>query len=108
MKIKAVTDEYIEFTNGNKITYYHQHDCCEDNYADFTQIEESAFSEAFKEPLVFEIVEDKGFRFGNYNYVSNMYFIPCYSIQNGYYSADLDIHYSGDCVFRTTCEERFG
>lgn len=59
MKIKAVTDEYIEFTNGNRITYSHLHDCC-------------------------------------------------YSIQNGYYSTDLEIRYSGDCVFRTICEERFG
>lgn len=107
MKIKAVTDEYIEFTNGNKITYSHLHDCCEDNYADFRQIEESAFDYEFTEPLVFEMAKDQGFRFGNYKYVSNMYFIPCYSYQNGYYSTDLEIHYSGDCVLRTTCEEWF-
>ena len=104
MKIKAVTDEYIEFTNGNKITYDHDPDCCEENYADFSQIEESAFNQEFVQPLVFEMVEDKGFRFGN----PRMYFIPCYSDQNGYYSTNLDIYYSGVCVFRTTCEERFG
>lgn len=108
MKIKAVTDEYIEFTNGNRITYSHLYDCCETNYADFKQIEESAFNQEFIEPLVFEMAEGQGFRFGNYKYITTMYFIPCYSIQNGYYSTDLEIRYSGDCVFRTICEERFG
>lgn len=35
MKIKNITHEYIEFTNDKKLTYHHDQDCCEYNYADF-------------------------------------------------------------------------
>ena len=42
MKIKKVTEEVIVFDNGTVITYDHCQDCCEDNYADFKQIEPEA------------------------------------------------------------------
>lgn len=35
-----------------------------------------------------------------------MFFIPCYSDQNGYYSSDIDIFYDGRHVFNVDCEER--
>lgn len=39
MKIENVTSSSIEFDNGSKITFYHEADCCERNYADFEQLE---------------------------------------------------------------------
>lgn len=35
MKIKKVTEDFIEFDNGSKITFDHIQECCENNYADF-------------------------------------------------------------------------
>ena len=95
MKIKRITNEYILFDNGSKITFDHEQDCCEYNYADFTQLEDTGVEqEEFKEPLIFESLNE-GFRFGN---KGKMYYVPCYSSQNGYYSYDVDIYYNGKHV----------
>lgn len=91
MKISKVTDEAIIFDNGNTITFNHCQDCCEYNYADFSQIEEMALDYEFDENLIFEAVENAGFRFGD---KGMMFFIPCYSEQNGYYSCDIQIYYN--------------
>lgn len=91
MKIKEITYEKILFDNGETITYDHAQECCETNYADFEQLDDIAKTTNFSTPLVFEKVEEVGFRFGN---KENMFFIPCYSSQNGYYTADLDIYYN--------------
>lgn len=96
MKIKAVDVEYIMFDNGTNITFDHCADCCEYNYADFMQIEDEALSFDFEEPLDFEVVELSGFRFGNKG--RRMFFIPCYSDQNGYYSSDVQIYCNGNLV----------
>lgn len=91
MKIKEVNDEFIVFEDGSYITYDHEQDCCECNYADFRQLEETALETEFDvENMVFEVVEDSGFRFGN---EGKMFFVPCYSDQNGYYSSDVDIYF---------------
>ena len=103
MKIKAITEEFIEFDNGKTITYDHEHDCCEWNHADFEQLDSIGREYDFKEPLLFEAIQDCGFRFGNEN---AMFFIPCYSDQNGYYTAEIDIYYDGKRVLHFDCEER--
>ena len=90
MRILNVTEYSIEFDNGKEITFEHYPDCCEINYADFEQLDSLARDVDFSEPLVFESC-DYGFRFGNPPI--NMFFVPCYSIQNGYYSSLLDILY---------------
>jgi len=101
MKIKVITDEYIEFDNGSKITFDHEQDCCEYNYADFSQLEDTGIEqENFTEPLQFEVTET-GFRFGN---PGKMYYVPCYSSQNGYYTTEVDIYYNGECVCNTSGE----
>jgi hypothetical protein len=105
MKIKKVTDEVILFDNGNTITFDHEQDCCENNYADFEQIEPQAMNTEFEEPLTFEAIENAGFRFGNLP--GKMFFIPCYSSQNGYYSTDIRIEYNGETVLAFDCEEAF-
>ena len=103
MKIKKVTEEVILFDNGTVITYDHCQDCCEDNYADFKQIESEALDYDFETELKFEAVKEAGFRFGDSR---RMFFIPCYSEQNGYYSSDIDIYYKGEEVLSFEAEMR--
>jgi hypothetical protein len=99
MKIKEVTSEYIKFDNGNEITFGHCQNCCEWNYADFKQVDDIARATDFDPNLKFEVVENSGFRFGN---EGKMFFVPCYSEQNGYYSNDVEIYYNNRkrlCIF---------
>jgi len=104
MKIKKINfeygefncDDYIEFEDGSKITYYHEQDCCEVNYADFRQLDDIALSADFDmDKLAFEPLEH-GFRFGNKP--NKMFFVPCYSEQNGYYSDQVGIYFNGNKV----------
>ena len=101
MKIKIVNDDYIIFDNGNLLTYAHLQDCCENNYALFSAIDDIARETEFNEYLIFESVNGSGFRFGNKN---KMVFVPCYSVQNGYYSDTIDIVYNNEVVEMVNCE----
>ena len=112
MKIeKKITYECILFDNGNVITFDHDQDCCEHNYADFSQLEDTvAMDTEFDENLMFEAFGEKGFRFGN---PGKMFFVPCYSKQNVYYSTDIEIYYGNSKqtkedtrVLYMYCEER--
>lgn len=67
MKIKEVNVEHILFDNGMNITFDHDQDCCEYNFADFEQVDDIAKSMGFDENVIFEAVEGSGFRFGNLN-----------------------------------------
>ena len=100
MRIVKITEYSIEFDNGKHISFDHDQECCEINYADFEQFDSLARDVDFIEPLDVDFIEpltfescDYGFRFGNPPI--NMFFVPCYSIQNGYYSSELDIWYDG-------------
>ena len=103
MRISKVDEYSIRFDNGNFICFFHERDCCENNYADFSQLEDLAFETDFEENLVFERVNGSGFRFGS---GGKMFFVPCYSDQNGYYSDDIHIIYNGEKSFCLDCEER--
>ena len=85
----------IEFSNGKQITQNHTQDCCEHVYADFEAIDDLAYDYEFTEPLLFEEVEGYGFRFGN---EGKMVSVPCYDVQNGYYSSVLRILYDYETV----------
>lgn len=101
-KIKMVTEDGIFFEDESKITYDHCSDCCEWNYADFGQLDDLAMQTDFDtDNLMFESVEEAGFRFGNEN---NMFFVPCYSEQNGYYSSDIQIYLNDNEVLSFECE----
>ena len=89
MKIVNV-DDVITFDNGNYIRYYHYQDCCEYNYPDFEALDDIALNYDYDENLIFEPVTDYGFCFGDSR---QMFFVPCYSLQNGYYSSDVSIFY---------------
>lgn len=103
MKIQRVTDEAIIFDNGNTITFDHEQDCCEYNYADFSILNENVvnYNYDFKENLKFRAVEGMGFKFGS---DGRWIFIPCYSEQNGYYTEEIDIYYNGKWVLNFNAE----
>lgn len=103
MKILIINNGEVIFDNGSSITFDHKRDCCENNYADFEQIEDFAREYEFDQDLRFEKVDNYGFRFGDRGM---MFFVPCYSEQNGYYASDLDIIYKGKVVFNLDCERK--
>ena len=106
MKIVKVNDEAIIFDNGNEITFEHCTDCCEWNYADCEQLDDLARVYDFNtKHLFFEAVEEQGFRFGDNPW--RMFFVPCYSSQNGYYSSDIDIYLNGEQKLNFYCKEDF-
>lgn len=105
MKILKVTSDGILFDNGNKIGFDYILEYSENNYADFVQLEESAFNYEFDENLIFEHIKGAGFRFGNKD--KYMFFIPCYPEQHGGYSDKVDIYYNGEKVLNVTAEEIF-
>lgn len=100
MKISEVTSEHILFDNGNTITFYHEPDCCEHNYADFEQLDDEALSFDYPESLMFEST-DSGFMFGS---DMRRFFVPCYSMQNGYYTNALDIYYNDKRIMTLNCD----
>lgn len=105
MKIVNITNDAIIFDNGTTITYEHEQDCCEDNFADFLQLDDIARSYNFDTDLQFEAIDGAGFRFGDRR---AMFFVPCYSDQNGYYSSNIEIYVTGyrRKVLSFECEER--
>lgn len=104
MKIVGVINDTLKFDNNSNITYTHTQDCCENNWADFSQLEDMAFEVEFDENLIFEEVKGSGFRFGS-GY--NMFFVPCYSDQNGYYTSEIEIWYNGECKLVFDAESRY-
>lgn len=103
MKIISVTQDYILFSGNNVITFSHEQDCCEWNYADFEQLDDIARATNFDTNLDFEACEGQGFLFGNSP--DKMFFVPCYSAQNGYYSDEITIQYNGDEVLSFNAKE---
>ena len=92
MKIWKVTDEAIIFDNDMEITFDHDQDCCEYNYADFSILTPNTvhYDYDFSENLDFKYIDELGFKFGS---DGHWIFIPCYSEQNGYYTTQIDIYY---------------
>ena len=101
MKIVKVDDECIMFEYGSTISFDHEQNWCEYNYAWFQALDDIALQTDFNlEEIKFELVQDFGFRFGNVP--NKMFFVPCYSHNNGYYSTDLSIFFNGKCVLEIT------
>lgn len=102
MRIVSITEEKILFDNGNTITYDHAQDCCEHNYADFEQLDDIARTTDFDPNLVFFHQNEAGFLFGNLP--NKMFFVPCYSCQNGYYTTNLEVYYNNNVVLSMDCQ----
>lgn len=96
-KIARVSNDCIEFTNDKRLRSEHSQDCCEYNYADFTDIDDTVLDYKLEEPLTFEAVEDYGFRFGNEGKMIN---VPCYSEQDGYYDSTVTVTYNDVVMLR--------
>lgn len=93
MWIESFDDDHVTFTDGSYITYVHLQDCCEHNWADFSVLDVFYNGEEFYDYYITP-VDGAGF---NLHLVLDLYgrhhtiFVPCYSVQNGYYSDNLDI-----------------
>lgn len=110
MKITKWDDDRITFDDGSYISYDHNQDCCEYNYADFSVLDVMLGRDKdYTEFDSFEInaVDYGGFlikllRSATNSSVSRPHifypyrniFIPCYSEQNGYYTTNITIIYS--------------
>jgi hypothetical protein len=95
-KIRKITEDQILFDDGSKIWFDHCQDCCEHNYADFEQLDDLARAHNFNtSKMLFEKSGDHGFIFGDNR---RTFFVPCYSVQNGYYTTAVDIYFNGKCV----------
>lgn len=101
MRIVSIDENFIKFDNGNYLTHIHSQECCEEVYADFLYIKgynaiesnKTVFDLEFDENILdyIEKVEDEGFKISDKK--GNKIFVPCYNIQNGYYSDELFIEY---------------
>jgi len=96
-----IEEEYIEIC-GIKIEYYHEQDCCENVYADFSVL--NYYKEQIKEfpgikMIEIKKVKDQGFIIfltsserGSEDLGKRLgILINCYNEQNGYYSDTLKI-----------------
>ena len=83
MKVISI-DEKIVFDDGSTIEDFHEQDCCEYVYADFSQLADTNIMDREFDDIRIEGVKDSGFRI-------NGYFVPCYNNQNGFYSSRLSL-----------------
>ena len=103
-KIICAEDNLLKFDDGTTIVGDHDQDCCEYNYADFAQLDDIAKNYDFDtSKLMFESIDGSGFRFGDHP--SRMFFVPCYSDQNGYYTDEIEIFLNRERKLVFDCEE---
>lgn len=86
----------IEFDNGNLIVDLHEQDCCENVFADFSNLDTDIMNYDFM--FIHIRAAKNGFMFGDGR---RWFFVPCYNEQNGYYNDALSIAY-GQCVRKLT------
>lgn len=84
MKINNISHDGVELYNGIKVTDYHDQECCECVFADWNALKDTTFENEIFNNVKIEKIKDSGFKI-------NGYFVPCYNIQNGYYSSDLEL-----------------
>lgn len=93
MKINSWNDETIYFSDGSIITYDHDQECCEVNYADFSVLEMFYNGEEFIDFTIEDARDGFLLVLLGVGLVprEKKIFIPCYSSQNGYYDNTLII-----------------
>lgn len=108
MKIKKIAYDCITFDNKKEMTFHHEQDCCEHNYADFPILKTYNLSvKTGKQINIYDIdfpdtlaeLFGGGVKDGGFNIKSkkgDLFFIPCYSDQNGYYTTELFITLKND------------
>lgn len=98
IKLTKFDDEMVYFSDGSTISYSHDQECCECNYADFSVLEnyKNLLDKEWDDFTVGPI-DGTGIMLtliGHNEFgipITPGILIPCYSEQNGYYSANLDI-----------------
>ncbi len=112
MKITKVDKSGIEFDNGLKLTVYHEYECCENVYADFSHIQvltkvgRNKFDITtlnFHKDILNFITLEKGVGFSINSLEGIQLFVSCYSIQNGYYSTALELRYNNRVLDIESC-----
>lgn len=102
-KLTKISDEGINF-GKTYISHEHIQDCCEAVYADWSSLKDQPIMDIKKIIQVNVVmVENSGIVLDLFNrdYQRYSFFVPCYDIQNGYYSNDLKlIIQSGHLVLR--------
>lgn len=100
--VKIVSEEKIEFDNGCVMEGCHYQDCCECVYADFDILKDYNLSTVtgktiniyeidFAEDIENYIERVEGAGFNIVSRIGEKFFVPCYNIQNGYYSDYLEL-----------------
>ena len=84
MKVTKINLEGVMFDNGTQVTHKHDQQCCENVYADWEQLRDTDIKDKDFKKIEIEKVKGSGIRL-------NGYFVPCYDLQNGYYSSNLEI-----------------
>lgn len=97
VSVARVTEDFIEFSNGQQLSSYHSSDCCEHHYLSFSDVSLEDF-----DGMLFNLTGDDFFeRVDGYGIrlrpVSGGWpvSIPGYGFNNGYYSEHLDLVLSG-------------
>ena len=102
-KLTEISDEGINFEDTH-ISHEHIQDCCEEVYADWNSLKDQSIMTLEKIIQVdFVMVKNSGIVLDLFNqdYQKHSFFVPCYNIQNGYYSNDLKlIIQSGHLILR--------
>lgn len=102
MKIKNITESNIIFDNGYEMEAFHDRDCCEDVYADFSVLQNYNISNITGKTINIREIDFeenlnklvKGIEGQGFNLISKIgenFFVPCYNEQNGYYSSNLTL-----------------
>lgn len=108
----CLNDQFIKFDNGETLSYYHEQDCCEAVYADFKGMQVMgvqpenfvyAYELDFFENVLDSIVPIKDLGFFLVSKQGICILVPCYNIQNGYYSSELSLRYKGKELDITKC-----
>ena len=100
VRISNPNNDQILFDNGLTLSSYHDQDCCEHHYLDFSNLKLEDFENLefdLSEDKFFERVEDYGIRLIPIN--GHPISIPGYGSNNGYYSSNLSLVLSDGRVF---------
>lgn len=102
MRISAWNDDEIHFSDGSAITYEHEADCCELNWADFSVLDIFYDGEEFDDyellmdvpnGCILRLTASAPKRLGILG--RKDIYIPFYSDQNGCYTDDVDLVITG-------------
>ena len=114
-KIKKIDEEEIVFDNGFIITSFHDTECCEYHYLDFSYLElyKDIYNKEFdiKEEIKFKRIPGQGILL--FDTENNKYLINGYGENNGYYSDEITLELyddHGDIISQydvSTCQDYY-